>query len=150
MRLDVSENPDTQNVTKSKRGFQVQLFAMGLVEPRETTTLQIAAKDVPKAFRDLQDAAVAADARILMSQLNENDRQNVSATLSFDVRKEHYAKIDKASPTGAVLSRSGPAQDVEARRRLQAAVHRHALQPLLHPAARDPHAPVVVDQVERR
>ncbi|MBV8881664.1 MAG: DUF4349 domain-containing protein, partial [Planctomycetaceae bacterium] len=56
MRLDVLENADTQNVTKSKKGFQVQLFAMGLVEPRETTTLTVASKDVSAAYRALQDA----------------------------------------------------------------------------------------------
>jgi hypothetical protein len=115
MRLDVNENPDTQNVTKSKRGFNVQLFAMGLVDPRESTTLQLATKDVPKAYQGFQDALVEAQARILSAQLNENDRQNVTATFSFEVRKENYAKIDKAlADAGEILSRSSArAQDVE-------------------------------------
>jgi hypothetical protein len=115
MRLDVSENPDTQNVTKSKRGFQVQLFAMGLVEPRETLTIQVAAKDVPKAYRDLQESIGAAEAHILGSQLNENDRQNVTASLSFDVRKESYAKIDAALlAAGEVMNRNSTrAQEIE-------------------------------------
>ena len=51
------------------------------------TTIQIASKDVPEAYRKLQEAALAAEARIMGSQLNENDRQNVTATLSFDVRR---------------------------------------------------------------
>jgi glycine cleavage system regulatory protein len=93
MRLDVTENPDTQNVTKSKRGFQVQIFSTGLVEPRETSTITIAAKSVPEAYAKLQDAAVKAGGRILVSQLNERDRQNVSATLQFDARRENEAGI---------------------------------------------------------
>ncbi len=115
MRLDVNENPDTQNVTKSKRGFQVQLFAMGLVDPRETLTITIAAKDVPAAYQTLQDVLSGAPARILSAQLNENDRQNVNATLYFDVRKDNYAKIDAAlAAAGEVLNRtSARAQDVE-------------------------------------
>jgi hypothetical protein len=115
MRLDVNENPDTQNVTKSKRGFNVQLFAMGLVDPRESTNLQLATRDVPKAYQAFQEALADAQARILSAQLNENDRQNVTATVTFEVRKENYAKIDKAiADAGEVLSRSSArAQDVE-------------------------------------
>lgn len=115
MRLDVNENPDTQNVTKSKRAFDVQLFSMGSVDPRESTSLSLAAKDVPKAYQAFQDALADAQARILSAQLNENDRQNVTATFSFEVRKENYAKIDKAiADAGEVLSRSSArAQDVE-------------------------------------
>ena len=115
MRLDVNENPDNQNVTKSKRGFQVQIFAMGLVEPRETTTIQIGAKDVPEAYRKLQDALAGADARILSASLNENDRQNVSAMLSFDFRRDADAKVLAAlAAAGEVMNRSSArAQEVE-------------------------------------
>lgn len=115
MRLDVVENPDTQSVTKSKRGFQVMLFAMGLVEPRETVTIQLASKDVSEAYGKIQDALAAASARVLVSQLNENDRQNVTATLSFDLRKDQTVKVDAAlGQAGEVLSRSVTrAQDVE-------------------------------------
>jgi len=115
MRLDVLENPDTQAVTKSKKGFQVQLFAMGLVEPRETTTITIASKDVPAAYRALQEALAGADARIQTAQLNESDRQNVNATLYFDYRRDNDAKINAAlAAAGDVLNRSSSrAQDVE-------------------------------------
>src|SRR5262249_54514568 len=36
MRLQVTENADVQNSTRSKRGFLVQLAAMGTVQARET------------------------------------------------------------------------------------------------------------------
>ncbi|HLY09446.1 MAG TPA: DUF4349 domain-containing protein [Planctomycetota bacterium] len=115
MRLDVLENPDTQAVTKSKKGFQVQLFAMGLVEPRETTTLTIGSKDVAAAYRALQDALAGVDARIFTAQLNENDRQNVNATIAFDYRRESDAKISAAlAAAGDVLTRSSSrSQDTE-------------------------------------
>ncbi len=115
MRLDVNENPDTQNVTKSKRGFQVQLFAMGLVEPRETLSITIGSKDVAEAFRKLQDALSAAEARVMNAQLTENDRQNIQATLNFDVRREHEAKVQAAlTAAGEVMSRSSTrSQDIE-------------------------------------
>jgi hypothetical protein len=107
MRLDVLDNPDTQSVTKSKKGFQVQLFAMGLVEPRETTTMTIGAKDVPAAYRALQDALGAVDARIFTAQLNESDRQNVNATLAFDYRRDTDAKVSAAlGAAGDILNRS--------------------------------------------
>jgi hypothetical protein len=113
MRLDVLENPDTQSVTKSKKGFQVQLFAMGLVEPRDTTTVSIASKDVAAAYRALQEALAGVDARVYSAQLNENDRQNVNATLYFDYRRDAEPKVAAAlAAAGEVLSRSSTrAQD---------------------------------------
>jgi hypothetical protein len=115
MRLDVVENPDTQSVTKSKRGFQVMLYAMGLVEPRETVTIQLASKDVSESYARLQEALATGAARVLVSQLNETDRQNVTATLSFDLRRDQGGKVDAAlAAAGEVLSRSVTrAQDVE-------------------------------------
>jgi hypothetical protein len=88
---------------------------MGLVEPRETTTLTIASKDVPAAYRALQEALTGAEARLFTSQLNENDRQNVTASFGFDYRRDNDAKISAALlAAGDVLSRSsGRAQDVE-------------------------------------
>jgi hypothetical protein len=125
MRLDVNENPDTQNVTKSKRGFQVELSAMGRVEPRETTTLQIGSRDVAEAFRKLQEALTGAEARILTAQLNENDRQNINATLNFEFRRDQDAKIQAAmSAAGEVMYRTSTRSQesdrvVDSKRRIQ-------------------------------
>src|SRR5262249_37603443 len=47
LTLQTVENPDTQNVTQSKRGFQVQIWALAAVPPRETGVLQVATRDVP-------------------------------------------------------------------------------------------------------
>lgn len=125
MRLDVLENPDTQSVTKSKKGFLVQIFAMGLVEPRETATITIGSKDVAAAYRALQEALSGVEARIFTAQLNENDRQNVNATLAFDYRRDADPKVSAAlAQAGDVLTRSSTrAQDnervIDSKKRIQ-------------------------------
>lgn len=107
MRYTTSENPDVQNVTRSKRGFVVQLFAMGTVAPRETAHVTLAAKDVAAAFKVLLEAARKGEARILVSQLNEGDRRNVNARLDIDLRREHEAALEGAiKAAGETLSRT--------------------------------------------
>ncbi len=113
MHLQVLENPDAQNVTKSKRGFQCQIFAMGQVAPRETVTIQLAAQDVAKSYESLRDAVQKAGGRILSAQLNETDRRNATATLDFEVpRGQEAAVLAVLNTAGGVLSRnSSRAQD---------------------------------------
>ncbi len=103
MRLEVTENPDSKNVTKSKRGFNVELWAMGLVAPRETIVLQIATKDVPAGYRTLQEAVHKANGRILNAQLNEQDKQNITAQLDFDIPRDDQPVLDVV---GEVFSRN--------------------------------------------
>ena len=93
MRLQITENPDTANVTRSKRGFNIQLFALGMVSPRETNDVQMVTKDVPAGYRALQDAVVKAKGRILRAQLNEQNRENITADLDFDVRRSEEPAI---------------------------------------------------------
>ncbi|TMQ34703.1 MAG: DUF4349 domain-containing protein, partial [Planctomycetota bacterium] len=107
MRLQITENPDTANVTRSKRGFNIQLFALGMVSPRETNDVQMVTKDVPAGYRALQDAVVKAKGRILRAQLNEQNRENITADLDFDVRRSEEpairAEMDKI---GDIFSRA--------------------------------------------
>ena len=56
MRMDVNQNPDTQNVTQTKRGFAVQIVSGAAVAPRETTVLRVAARGVADAFNKLREA----------------------------------------------------------------------------------------------
>ena len=60
----------------------VQLVALSMVEPRETDTLKLAARDVPAEFRSLQEVVAKAKGRVLRAQLNEQDRQNIVAYLA--------------------------------------------------------------------
>src|SRR5262249_41245533 len=115
MSLRVTENPNAQNVTRSKRGFLVQLWALGTVRPREETTIQLATKDVPASYRALQDAIVKAKGRILSANLNEQDKQNITAKLDFDIRRSEEAALSEAmAKIGGIYSRTVTrAQDSE-------------------------------------
>lgn len=100
LKIQSNENPDTANVTKSKRGFVISLLSLAQVEPRERHDLELAAKDVPTAFRAVQDAVVKAKGRIINATLNEQDRQNITAELDFDVRRVEESTIDAALKAG--------------------------------------------------
>lgn len=115
MRMQVVENPDAQNVTKSKRGFQVTLLALGMVQPRESSTVQLASRDVAAGYRAIQEALGKVGARIFSSQLNERDRHNVTANLDFEVKREHLAEVEAAMKgVGDLYSRQATrAQDTE-------------------------------------
>jgi hypothetical protein len=115
MKLDVVEESDTANATRSKRGFNINVFGLGTVQPRETSTIVLAAKDVAQSYRVLLEAAKAAEARILNAQLNENDRKNMTGNLSFEVRREHEKAIAEAmAKAGDVYTRNSTrAQDVD-------------------------------------
>jgi hypothetical protein len=108
MRLDVSQNPDAQNVTEAKRGFAVQVFSIASVAPRETTTLRLAARGVPDAFNKLREAVRSAQgARILSSQLAEQDPAAVTGSLDFEVRRADWASVETAlREAGQVVSRN--------------------------------------------
>jgi hypothetical protein len=84
MRLQVTENPDVQNVTKAKRGFNVQLLSFGQVQPREVRILRVATRDVAGGFRALRDAVAKAKGFVMNAQLNEQDKQRITAQLDFD------------------------------------------------------------------
>lgn len=107
MNLQLSENPDTANVTTAKQGFSVRIISAASVPARETTTLQLAAKDVSEAHRALQVAAEAAGAQVVQSNVTEGDRDNVNAVLQLDLARTQLAAWDKAQQAaGEVLTRS--------------------------------------------
>ena len=107
MRMEVTQNPDTQNVTEAKRGFAVQVYSLASVAPRETTSLQVAASSVQDAFNKLLEAAKAGGGRIITSQLNEQDQNNVNAQLDFDVMREQWGKVEAAlREAGLVVTRT--------------------------------------------
>jgi hypothetical protein len=107
MHLKVTENPDAQNVTRSKRGFNAQLWSLAQVAPRETSTIQLATEDVPAGYRKLQDAIAKAKGRVLNAQLNEQDKQNITAQLDFEVRRADETAVATAlSAVGDIYSRN--------------------------------------------
>ena len=108
MRLDVTQNPDARNVTEAKRGFAVQIYSLAAVSTRETTSLRLAARDVPAAFNELRETIrAAAGSRVLSSQLAEQDAANVTGTLEFEVRRDDWASVEAAlREAGQVVTRS--------------------------------------------
>ncbi|HZN66944.1 MAG TPA: DUF4349 domain-containing protein [Tepidisphaeraceae bacterium] len=108
MRLEVTQNPDTQNTTDAKRGFAVQVFSLASVPARETTSLRIAARGVADAFNALREAVrTATGGRVLTSQLNQQDTNNVSGTLDFEVPRDQWASVETAlGQAGQFLSRN--------------------------------------------
>jgi glycine cleavage system regulatory protein len=122
MSYQVIENADTQNVTRAKRGFQVTLVALGAVAPRETSVVQLAARDVPAAYHSLQEAVTRVKCRVVNAQLNEQDRQYVTAELDFEARRDEESAVNAAlNAAGDVYSRtvtrSADADNVSDRKR---------------------------------
>ncbi|MBV8879753.1 MAG: DUF4349 domain-containing protein [Planctomycetaceae bacterium] len=115
LKLEVTETPDPANTTRTKRGFLVNLYGLGGVQARETSTVVLASKDVPAGFRLLSEAVKAIDARVLAAALNENDRRNVTAALSVEIRREQETALaDATAKAGAVYTRnSARAQDAD-------------------------------------
>jgi len=107
-RVQSAEGAVTKE-TKAKRGdtvFVVQLYNVANVAPRETTVLSIAAVDVAAAYDALRNAVAKTTGRVHAAQLNEQDRQNLSAQLDFEVRRSEEAAIRKElEAVGEVIAR---------------------------------------------
>ena len=84
---------DNENVVDSKVRYTMTLVDLGTLAARETTTLQLAVKDVPGAYRSLVEAVRKAAGWVHVSTMNEIDRQNVTASLTFDVRREQESAM---------------------------------------------------------
>lgn len=102
MRLTRSENPDTPNVTAAKQGFNISLSSLATVAPRQTMSMTVAAGDVPAAYEQILTVLREKNARMLQSQLNQQDRRNVSAVLDFEVPRADAAEVEKAIDAAGV------------------------------------------------
>jgi hypothetical protein len=95
---------------KLRRGdtqFLVSLYNLANVTPRETVTLKLAAPDVAAAYRALRGAVAKAKGRVANAQLNEQDRQNVTAQLDFAIRRADESALQAAlAEAGELLSRN--------------------------------------------
>jgi hypothetical protein len=103
-RAAVADN--ATNFTDAKVRFQVSLKDVSTLNARETTTLTFAVSDVQGAYKTLHDAVTLAKGRILQAQLNEQDRNNVTAQLDFEVRRADEAAIQAAMAAAEVLART--------------------------------------------
>lgn len=106
LKSETVENPQTQNVTESKRGFVVTIGSLSAFGARQSQQISLAAANVPTAFNDLLNLLHGQSGRILTSLLNEQDRGNTSATLEFEAPREVVAQIDQTyAKDGEVVSR---------------------------------------------
>jgi glycine cleavage system regulatory protein len=107
LEIDRIQQPDAGTVQKDakvRRGdtkFEVQLYNLANVAPRETAIIQVAVPDVPAAYQALREVVAKATGRVIVAQLNEQDRQNITAQLDFDIRRS------EDGPIGAALAAAG-------------------------------------------
>ena len=70
-------------------------------------SLQIAAVDVPAAFRELQDAVTAAKGLVTIGQVIEDTKVKIEAKFDFDVPAAERQGLEKLfSKVGAILGRT--------------------------------------------
>jgi len=107
MRQDSAENPDTPDVTDAKRGFHLTIISLAAAPARETQDIRLASSSVPQAFNDILNAVKSAGGRILQSNLNEQDRQNVAGAISFEMARGSAEAVEAAmGKTAQVLTRT--------------------------------------------
>jgi hypothetical protein len=98
-RSQASDGQPVPRDTKVKKGdtvFDVQLYNLNNVRPRETVTQQVAVPNVAKSFASLREAVTKAGGRVLNANLNEQDKQNVTAAIDFEVKRADEATLRAA------------------------------------------------------
>lgn len=98
--------PESDTVTDSKILYQVTLYPVARLRPRDSITQQVAVQDVAASYSAIREVVTAAKGRILASQLDENDKQNVTASLDFEVRRADEVSVKAAlEAAGETVSR---------------------------------------------
>ncbi len=95
-----TENPETLNVTRAKRGLSLRFVNVAAINPRENQELHGVAANVADSYRNLlvalQDLALKGDVRILNSSLTDTDPRTVNANLRFEAQKTAVDAVEKA------------------------------------------------------
>ncbi len=96
-----------ESATDRKVGYRLTLKSEASVPPRETFTLHVYSLDVPATYRKLQESAAQLKGLVRAQQLNEQDKNNISAQFDVDVPRGDMATLDKLlDEAGEVASRS--------------------------------------------
>ena len=102
----VNRVPEGDNVTDAKVLYRVTLLDVDSVQPRETITLTIAADDLHAAYQKLHQSLAKAKARIIKTNLDEQDRRKVNAQVDFSFNRTDEGLLDTAlKNAGEALSR---------------------------------------------
>jgi hypothetical protein len=88
--------------------FEVALNNIVNIPPRHSVSLLIATTDVPGNFAKLQEAILRiAKGQVRVGKIDEQDKQNVTAIIDFNVPIDQKPAIDKLiAAVGPVLTRS--------------------------------------------
>jgi hypothetical protein len=113
----VVEKQDATKFTDAKVRFSVTLKDVNQLTVRETTVLKLAAPDVPATYRSLQEVVAKVKGRVVKAQLNEQDRNNITAEFKFEIRRADEEAIRTALAAGGevisrAVGRSDQKQDV--------------------------------------
>jgi hypothetical protein len=101
----VTRSTDTENTVDNKIHFALTISSADRLPARETLSVQLATANVVDAFAAIR-AGVPKGGRVLDSELNEQDPQNVSARIIFDVpQSAEPAANELLNKNTAVLSR---------------------------------------------
>src|SRR5262249_22935529 len=99
--------PRDAKIRRGDTRFDVSLYNLAKVAPRETATVQVAVADVPAGYRALREAVEKGKGRVVTGQLNEQDRRNVTGQLDCEVRRADETVVQEAlAKAGEVLSRN--------------------------------------------
>jgi hypothetical protein len=98
--------PADAKVQRGETKFFVSLYNLFNMSPRENIAVTAAVVDVPAAYAGLRVYLAKSQGRVANAYLREPDRQNVMATLEFDIVRGAEAGIQKMlSENGEILSR---------------------------------------------
>lgn len=98
--------PQDGKLNRGNTKFEVSLYNLYNIAPRETVTVRVFVTDVAKAYRELREAITKGNGRIRDASSSDRDHQNASAHLEFDIRRTDEAAIQAAlTAAGEVLGR---------------------------------------------
>ena len=96
------------NLTDAKVRFTVRILSTSTIEPRETIHRLIAVPDVAAAYRRVQETVTAKEmqGQVKTAALQQTDRNNVTGTLDFVVRRSDEDAVRKlVDELGETLTR---------------------------------------------
>ena len=75
--------------------------------PREKQSIEVASRDVAAAYHSLASAVAEVNGRVIRSELNVQEQNNVNGILEFELRSEDREKFQKAlESAGTLFSRA--------------------------------------------
>ncbi len=106
-RLTVAENPDTNNVTSAKRGFNVQIVSMASMLPREVNNRALASADVDGSYQSILENLRKNKARIIVSRIEDAGNGQHTGYIDFETSRAKLDEIEKSlSTAGETYNRS--------------------------------------------